>query len=148
MVRGSSHFASSITRWGRLSIAWSSLLLALSVPAAAAAAAMLPVLSPPIDTWSALTAAVKSTAGKAATLTLSPSFTMAGYDGTPQFIPSVVTIEGHGATFDAAGKGSFFFVIGGASLTVHNLTMKNVSCVVLLSPSARSRSCCCRHTPP
>jgi hypothetical protein len=99
------------------------------------AATVLSALAVPISSWTELDSAVKAAAGTTATLTLSPSFTMAGYlhgqscidmeaDGT------VVTIEGHGATFDAAGKGSFFFVgstpsIGKVSLTVKNVTMKN-----------------------
>jgi hypothetical protein len=106
------------------------LLIVLSVPkaAAAAAAAALPVLSATIGTWSGLEAAVYAADGQTVTLTLSQSFTMEGFvtiyidtDGT------AVTIEGCGATFDAAGKSSFFFMDGKVSLTVKNVTMKNVS---------------------
>jgi hypothetical protein len=80
--------------------------------------------------WSGLEAAVKAAAGKTATLTLTPSFTMAGYDGYIYLHTdgTVLTIEGHGATFDAAGKGSFFHVgyeNTKVSLTVRNVTMKN-----------------------
>ena len=99
---------------------WSGLvvLLAIIIPTAA-----LPVHSaqigssePEIGTWPELEAAVKA-AGPAATLTLSPSFSMDGYDGSPIFDSKAVTIEGQGATFDAAGNGSSFFILEGVSLT-------------------------------
>jgi hypothetical protein len=78
-------------------------------------------------------AAAEAAAGKTATLTLSPSFTMAGYvakyGGHVVAITTnntVLTIEGHGATFNAAGRGYFFFLTAQfASLTVRNVTMKN-----------------------
>ena len=81
-------------------------------------------------------------AGPAATLTLSPSFSMDGYDGSPIFDSKAVTIEGQGATFDAAGNGSFFFVLAGVSLTVRNVTLKNVRWIRMLSPAAFY---CCTH---
>jgi hypothetical protein len=89
-----------------------------------------------IAKWSGLEAAVNAAAGQTVTLTLSQSFTMAGYDGSI-YLPidgTAVTIEGCGATFDAAGKGNFFQVghewwplPTKVSLTVRNVTMKNVS---------------------
>jgi hypothetical protein len=112
---------------GRLGIGLISLLLLLITLSIPEAASGLPLLSAPIGTWSALDAAVKA-AGQTVTLTLSPSFTMAGYVGTPSFVATEVSIEGHGATFDAADKGSFFFLVNSkTSLTVRNVTMKNVS---------------------
>jgi hypothetical protein len=78
-----------------------------------------------------LAAAVNAAAGKTLTLTLSPSFTMEGYDG---FIDmhtdgTVVTVDGNGAIFDAANykfeASSFFYMHSNVSLTVRNVTMKN-----------------------
>jgi hypothetical protein len=96
-------------------------------------AAVVPsVRATPIGTWAELAAAVNAAAGETVTLTLLPSFTMAGYVSDKSFIymttdGTVVTIEGHGATFDAAGKGSLFYLYGSAklSLTVRNVTMQN-----------------------
>jgi hypothetical protein len=91
--------------------------------------AVRPVLSAPIGDWATLVAAFKAAAGNV-TMTLSPSFTMAGYVGSPIFAtgPDHVIIEGQGATFDGAGYGSFFFLT--APLTVRNVTMKNVSWII------------------
>jgi hypothetical protein len=52
---------------------------------------------------------------------------MAGYDRIVIHTNNtVLTIEGHGATFDAKGIGGFFFLTAQfASLTVRNVTMKN-----------------------
>jgi hypothetical protein len=88
-----------------------------------------------IDTWTGLIAATKAAAGKKVTATLSPSFTMAGYipgtyGGGITFADpgTVFSIEGQGATFDAARAGSFFSIYsnsGKATLIVRNITMKN-----------------------
>jgi hypothetical protein len=86
------------------------------------------VLSTPLGTWSALAAAVEAAAGKTATLTLSPSFTMEGF-GIPSIEPetpgTAIIIEGHGATFDGASYNSFFYLGAKVSLTIRNVTMQN-----------------------
>jgi hypothetical protein len=89
-----------------------------------------------IAKWSGLRAEVNKAAGQIVTISLSPFFAMGEFDGYIylQTDGTVVTIEGHGATFDAKDKGSFFYV-GSAnmrvSLIVRNVTMKNVSWVAL-----------------
>jgi hypothetical protein len=104
-------------------------------------------LPPTPINWSGLQETVKAAAGQTVTITLAPSFTMVGYDGSIylQTDGTVVTIEGHGATFDAKGKGNFFHVgyeNAKVSLTLRDVTMKNVSRSVLLHPH-----CCSHHLP-
>jgi hypothetical protein len=82
----------------------------------------------PISTWAALKSAVGAAAGTKTTLTLSPQFTMAGYDHQPinirYPITYPITIEGNGAIFDAGGDGTFF-VVDQTNMVLKNITMKN-----------------------
>jgi hypothetical protein len=119
------------------------MLLTLSVPTAAAeaaaagggdpaatAAADPSLLAAPISAWNALGSAVVAAAGKTATIALSPSFTMAGFAPDYKSIDiasdgTVLTIDGHGATLDAGGKGRFFAVGNTVVVSMRNITMKN-----------------------
>ena len=84
---------------------------------------------PPVRTtapsWQALKRACARSG--ASTITLSDDFTMGAYDG-PIFLNSSkeVTVEGGGATLQAAGMGYFFDVQGeGTVLQLLNLTLEN-----------------------
>jgi hypothetical protein len=69
------------------------------------------VVADAIASWTALDTSITAAAGKAATLTLSPTFDMAGFKeiviSTAQMH---ITIIGNGATFDAGGGGRFFTI--------------------------------------
>jgi hypothetical protein len=125
-------------------LAWSSLLalLVLSFPTTCTSTSI-------ISDWSSLVTAVKSlktASANVTTMTLASSFTMAGYVGSPIFVTESdhVIIEGQGAVFDGAGHGSFFFLVGTPSLTVRNVTMKNVSWIISVSSCSHSLRLYCR----
>jgi hypothetical protein len=92
----------------------------------------------PISTWCELNSSVVALAGKTATLTLSPSFTMAGsgetcYGITLGTAGTVLTIEGNGAIFDSnylavPQTGGRLLTLGygePSSLVLRNITIKN-----------------------
>ena len=81
-----------------------------------------PTVSSP-KTWTELATACAGNAN----IFLSASFSMAGYDGSNIDLEydQVITIVGNGAVLDASGKGRFFYLRSGASLTLESTTLQN-----------------------
>jgi hypothetical protein len=101
-------------------------LLVLAVVTAAE-----PAVLGEISTWGALKSAV-NLPNLQNTLTLAPSFSMSGYDGSCLFLhpaskdgATVFTLVGNGAVLDARGKGSLLCVVGGAHLVMDHVTIQN-----------------------
>jgi hypothetical protein len=102
-----------------------------------------------LQSWSELSKAVAAISPlfKSVTLVLSPSFAMVGYDDNTSFInvsiATMLTIEGNGAIFDAAGMGGFFSIgsfysSGSTTLILKNITMRNSNGAISISPFLNS----------